>query len=301
MIAIFGGTGTLGRQLLPGLVDAGRDIRVIARHAPPRDAALSRLGVEWMRGDVRDARVLDAALRGVDTVVSAIAGFGGQDALGSKAVDRDGNLALIEAAGRAGVASVVMLSINGAGPEHPIELFRDKWAAEEALRASGLSWTIIRPTAYLESWLGIIGGPLVETGRTRIFGTGRNPINFVSAADVARFVELAIDDSRLRSTAIEVPGPENLTLDDLASLVESASGRSGRRDHAPRAMLRLARLATRVPKPVMSALISTALVMDTHDMTVDGPSLRAAFPSIRMTTGAQVAQRMFGAARLRAA
>lgn len=80
-------------------------------------------------------------------------------------------------------------------------------AAEEALRASGLSWTIVRPTAYLETWLGIIGGPLVKSGTARIFGRGQSPINFVSARDVARVVELAILDPSLRQSAIEVPDP----------------------------------------------------------------------------------------------
>lgn len=295
MIAIFGGTGTLGRELVPLLAQGGSHVRVISRHGRPADAGPWPADVHEVAGDVRERAVLDAALEGVDTVVSAIAGFGGRDALGSRAVDRDGNIALIGAARRGGVATFVMLSIHDAGPRHPIELFRDKWAAEEALRASGLSWTIIRPTAYLEAWLGLVGGPLVETGRTRIFGTGRNPINFVSVVDVARFVQLAIADSSLRQTSIEVPGPENLTLDQLAALAETASGRSGRKDHVPRPMMRAVRLATRVLKPTVSALVDAALVMDTSDMTVDGPAHRNAFPSISMTTAADVADGMFAA------
>jgi uncharacterized protein YbjT (DUF2867 family) len=296
MIAVFGATGTLGQELVPRLVANGQRVRAIARHVPADAPAPSGPGVEWMAADVRDPRSLEAALLGVDTVVSAVAGFGRPDALGSRVVDRDGNIALIEAARRAGTSTFVMISINDAGPEHPIELLRDKWAAEEALRASDLSWTIIRPTASLESWLGIVGRPLVQTGTTRIFGTGRNPINFVSTVDVAGFVELAIADPGLRGTAIEVPGPENLTLDDLARLVESACGRTGRLQHAPRLMLRFLRLATRVPKPVLSALIGAALVMDTRDMTVDGPAIRAAFPSVPMTPPVDVARRMFAAA-----
>jgi uncharacterized protein YbjT (DUF2867 family) len=295
MIAIFGGTGTLGRQLVPLLAAQGLPIRVISRHGRPADADPWPATVKEVAGDVRDRAVLDAALDGVDTVVSAIAGFGGPDALGSRAVDRDGNIGLIDAARRAGVSTFVMLSIHDAGPRHPIELFRDKWAAEEALRASGLAWTIIRPTAYLEAWLGLVGRPLVETGRTRIFGTGRNPINFVSVADVARFVQLAIADSSLRQTAIEVPGPENVTLDQLAALAETASGRTGRKGHVPRVMMRAVRLATRVFNPPMSALVDAALVMDTIDMTVDGPAVRAAFPSIQPTTASEVARRMFAA------
>ena len=295
MIAIFGGTGTLGRELVPLLAAPGSPIRVISRHGRPAETGPWPDNVQDVTGDVRDRTVLDAALDGVDTVVSAIAGFGGRDALGSRAVDRDGNVGLIEAARRGGVTTFVMLSIHDAGPRHPIELFRDKWAAEEGLRASRLAWTIIRPTAYLESWLGLVGGPLVETGRTRIFGTGRNPINFVSVVDVAQFVQLAIADSRLRQTAIEVPGPENLTLDQLAALAETASGRSGRKDHVPRPMMRAVRLATRILNPTMSALVEAALLMDTSDMSVDGPALRGVFPSIPLTTGSEVARRMFAA------
>jgi uncharacterized protein YbjT (DUF2867 family) len=296
VILVVGGTGTLGRELLPSLVSDGLRTRVVARHEPSRQLVSAAPGVEWIRGDVRSAEVLAAALAGVDTVVSAIAGFGGRDALGSPAVDRDGNIALVEAARSANVRSFIMLSIHQAGPSHPIGLFRDKWAAEEALRASGLESTIIRPTAYLESWLGLIGGPLVKTGRTRLFGSGRNPINFVSAVDVARFVQLAIADSRLRGEAIEVPGPENLTLEQLAEAAETVSGRIGRKDHIPRPMMRVARLATRVMNPVLSSQIAAGLVMDTRNMAVDGPALRAAFPSIPMTTAAEVAGRMFGAA-----
>jgi uncharacterized protein YbjT (DUF2867 family) len=293
MIAIFGGTGTLGRELVPLLAHGGLPIRVISRHGRPANRGPWPANVDELTGDVRQRAVLDAALEGVDTVVSAIAGFGGRDALGSRAVDRDGNIALIEAARRAGVTTFVMLSIHDAGPRHPMQLFRDKWAAEEALRASGLPWTVIRPTAYLETWLGLVGGPLVETGRTRIFGTGRNPINFVSVLDVARFVQLAIADSSLRQTAIEVPGMDNLTLDQLAALAETASGRSGRKDHVPRPMMRAVRLGTLVFKPTLSALVDAALVMDTTDMTVDGPAVRAAHPSIQLTAASEVASRMF--------
>jgi uncharacterized protein YbjT (DUF2867 family) len=294
VIAIIGGTGTLGRELVPLLASNGGRLRVVARHQTRAGPLQDVANVERMTGDVRDLDSLRVALAGVDTVVSAMQGFGGREPLGSRAVDRDGNLALIEAARRAGAKALVMLSIHQAGPSHPIELFRDKWIAEEALRASGLAWTVIRPTAYLETWLGLVGRPLVETGKTRIFGTGRNPINFVSAVDVARFVQLAIDDSNLRHTAIDVPGPENLTLDQVADAAEAASGRTGQKEHLPRAMMRVARLVTRPINPVFSSQIAAALVMDTRNMAVDGPALRRAFPSIPMTTAAAVAGRMFG-------
>lgn len=296
MILVCGGTGTLGRHLAPLLLARGFEVRLLARHDTPAVAPIVGAGAQLVLGDVRDDAVLGRALAGVDTVVSAIAGFGGRDALGSRAVDRDGNIALIHAARRAEIGHFVMLSINQASATHPIELFRDKWAAEEALRASGLSWTILRPTAYLETWLGLVGGPLVSTGQTRIFGAGRNPINFVSAGDVARFVELALADASMRNVAVEIPGPENLGLDDLADVVEAATGRKGRRQHVPAGMMRLARIVTRLANPLLSAQIGAAIVMNSRDMAVDGRLLRAAYPSIPMTTAAEVAARLFAPA-----
>jgi len=294
MILVAGGTGILGRDLVPRLVARGQGVRIVARH-PAMAATDAGIGtVETRIGDIRDTATCAAALEGVDTVVSAITGFGGRDALGTRAVDRDANVRLIEAAGRSGVRHVILLSVHQAAPDHPIELFRDKWVAEEALRGSGMDWTIVRPTAYLERWLDIIGAPLARTGKTRIFGSGRNPINFVSAADVAQVVELATIDPGLRGVAIEFPGPEDLTLDQLADEVESVLGRSGRRQYLSPMMLRVASLVTKVVSPVLSSQIATALVMDARDMTVDGPGIRARYPSIPMTTATDVARRLFG-------
>jgi uncharacterized protein YbjT (DUF2867 family) len=295
MILIAGGTGTLGRRLVPLLRARGETARILARHGGAADDTLPDAPVEIVAGDIRDPIALRAALVGIETVVSAVTGFGGRDALGTKKVDREGNLGLIAAARDARVGHFVLLSVHQAGPSHPIELFRDKWVAEEALRASGLVWTIVRPTAYLETWLGLIGGPLVATGRTRIFGPGRNAINFVSAADVARLVDLSFADRRMRRTVVEAPGPANLTFDQLAVAVESVTGRTGVKQHLSPVMMRVAATVTRVVNPVLSAQIRTALVMNERDMTVDGPAIRAAYPSVPMTTAAEVAAQLFGA------
>jgi uncharacterized protein YbjT (DUF2867 family) len=298
MILIAGGTGTLGRKVTALLARRDIPLRILARHEPEVGvvgASADARAPELVRGDVREPAVLERALDGVDVVVSAMQGFGGRDALGSRAVDRDGNLALISAARAAGVRRFVLLSIHGADPRHPIELFRHKWAAEEALRASGMTWTILRPTAYLETWLTLVGQPLVTTGTTRVFGSGRNPINFVSAGDVARFVEAAIVDGAFGASAVEVPGPENLTLDQLIGTVEAATGVHGRRQHLPVPMMRLVRLVTRVPNPILSAQIASAIAMNERDMTADGPGLRAGFPEIPMTSALEVARALFGA------
>ena len=261
-------------------------------HGPATSPAVS--GVEVVTGDVRDVASVDRAMAGVTTLISAINGFGGPDALGVRAIDRDGNATLIDAAVRAGVGHVVLLSIQGASTDHPIELFRMKAAAEAHLKASGLSWTIVRPTAYQETWLEIVGRPLVATGKTRIFGRGENPINFVSAGDVARIVALAVADPTLRGATLDVAGPENLTFDAFVEVVRSATGATGTVAHAPLPMLRVMSVLLRPFKPVLAGQMAAAVVMDTRDMAADTADRARRFPAIASTPLVDVATRQLG-------
>ena len=290
MIVVAGASGTLGPLLVPLLVARGEPVRVVTRN--PDGAARKLAGIELVAGDVTRADGARRAVEGARVVVSAITGFASP--AGLRAVDVEGNRVLAQAAAAAGVEQFVLLSVAQAAADHPIALFRAKFAAEQAIRASGVGWTMIRPTAYLETWLGLIGGPLVATGKTLVFGHGRNPINFVSALDVARFVDLAIVDPALRGKVVEAPGPENLTLDQLVQIIETASGRSGHVSHSPRAVMRLLSIALRPIDRVRAGQIGAAFVMDTRDMTVDGRAVRAAYPSIPMTSAATVAERLFG-------
>jgi NADH dehydrogenase len=291
MILVTGATGTLGRLLVPLLLARGEPVRVLTRD--PERAAAKLSGVEFVAGDVTRIEHGRRAVEGARVVVSAITGFASP--AGVQAIDAVGNATLAEAAAAAGVEHFVLMSVSGASADHPIPLFRAKFAAEQAVRRSGIPSTFIRPTAYLETWLGLLGGPLVTTGRTMVFGRGRNPINFVSAGDVARFVDQAVAAPPPPSaTIVDVPGPENLTLDQLVAIIETASGRSGRVSHTPRALMRLLSIALRPINRMRADQVATALVMDTRDMTVDGPAMRAASPSIPMTTASIVAGRIFG-------
>jgi uncharacterized protein YbjT (DUF2867 family) len=294
MILVAGGTGTLGRSLIPLLLERGETIRLLSRGM--RDPEhLSAPGVETITGDVRERDSVERAMVGVRTVISAIQGFGGPGAAGARAIDRDGNANLIAAAEAAGVEHFVLVSIQGASPDHPIELFRMKAAAEARLKGSRLAWTIVRPTAYQETWLDIVGRPLVESGRTRIFGRGRNPINFVSAVDVARVVELATVDPDLRSATVDVSGPANLTFEEVVAVVRDATGVDGTVSHVPLLMMRVLAVALRPIKPILAGQVTAGAVMDTRDMTADTTDRARRFPSIPATPLRDVAARQLRA------
>ena len=150
-----------------------------------------------------------------------------------------------------------------------MELFRLNYAAEEELRRSGLAWTVIRPTAFMEFWAALIGAPLLNTGRTRIFGRGKSPINFVSAADVARMVEQAVVDPSLSSETIEVGGPENLSFLQVAETFQRETGKTCKKSHVPLPMMRLMSVVMKPINPSLARQIQAGVVMDTTDMTWD--------------------------------
>ena len=194
-------------------------------------------------------------------------------------MDRDGNANLISAAARAG-ATFVLVSVVGAGPAHPIGLFRAKHAAEEMLRADGTGWTIVRSTAFMETWATIMGRMLQTSGKIVVFGRGDNPVNFVSATDVAALIEHAVADPGLRGRVLEIGGPDDLTFNQVAALVQETTGRHAPVRHIPRPALRVMAWLTAGLKPGLARQARAALAMDTLDMTFDPTPTRRAVPGL---------------------
>ncbi len=272
MILVAGGTGTLGTQVVRRLVGQRLPVRVLTRD-PQRAAHLFGV-VETVVGDLRDPAAVAAAVHRCTTVISAVHGFVGPGKPSPEAIDRDANAALFRAAAGAGVQDVVLVSVFGAAPRHPMSLHRAKYAAEQALVSSGLGWTIIRPTAYFETWIGIIGGKLPETGKALVFGPGRTPINFVSAHDVAALVELAVGNQSLRGQIVPAAGPQDLSFTQFAEKLIADTGKPGRINHVPLPMLRLMSVLARPVSPAFARQARAAVVMNTTDMTADGAGAR---------------------------
>lgn len=262
MILVAGGSGRLGRLVVEDLLGRGERVRVLTRSAGRADAVRAA-GAEVAVGDVRDPASLLPAVEGAEVVVSAVHGFAGPGRVTPASVDRDGNAHLIAATQRVD-AAMVLMSVSGAAPGHTMELFRMKAEAEQVLRTSGLSWTIVRAGAFQELWQ-----ELLQKGPGRhplIFGRGDNLIDFVSVHQVAGVVVEAVLDPSLRGQTIEVAGHNRLTLNQLAA--QTCPYAAPR--HVPRIVLRA--LTRAAPKPLRRQA-SAALTMDTEPMAAgDGPS-----------------------------
>jgi uncharacterized protein YbjT (DUF2867 family) len=272
MILVAGGTGRLGTIVVSRLAANGHDVRVFARD---RDRARRRPEntieledrVEIVPGDVRDRASIEAAMAGVTTVVSAVQGFAGPGRVTPESVDHAGNVHLVDAAEAVG-ADVVLMSVVGASPDSPMDLFRAKYAAEQHLRATRVPSTVVRATAFVELWAEILG-------KAPVFGRGDNPINFVSVRDVAAVVVRAVEQTQLRGEILEVGGPENVTFNELVALVREARGSDRKVHHVPRWLLWTLAPVARQPR--------AALAMDTLDMTFAAAAARRHIADLPMT------------------
>lgn len=299
VVLLAGSTGRLGRLLTSRLAANDESLRLLKR-AQRAEVGGGNVGsrehgksVEIVLGDIRDRDSVRRAVRGAQVVISAFSAFGSAGA-SLREVDGEGNENLIETCEDEGVEHFVLVSVRGAAPDHPMELHRLKYRAESRLMRSRLSWTILRPSSFTETFLELICAPLVHDGKAMIFGQGRNPVNFVSAHDVATYVQRAMTDASMRGHALDIGGPDNLTLTRLVELFAAEVGLAASAKHIPRFMMRLLSVVAAPINPTFARQVQAGVIMDTRDMRFDAAELQRKYPEIRLTSVAEVARREYG-------
>ena len=294
MILVAGGTGVLGTAIVRRLMDEGRAVRVLTRRRE-RAKSLAAAGAQVTIGDLRDRSSLAAACHGVTHVITTANAFMGTGAQSVDAVDELGNRNLINAARTAQVQQFVFTSARVSPAYRTIDFFAAKFHTEDYLRASGVPWTILRPTAFMETWAMIVGDPLVRTGATKIFGSGKNPINFVAVDDVAEVAVMTLDRADAINSVVEIGGPQDLTLLEVADVFEAVTGRKGRRRLLPVPLLRA--LAAVMPwiNPVFARQVKAGLLSDTEPQAFNPAEMLRRYPITLTPLDAWVRARYTGA------
>jgi NADH dehydrogenase len=257
VIVVAGGTGRLGRSVVSRLTAQGVPVRVFARGLSGEVPD----GTELVRGDIRRDADVAGAVEGADVVISAVQGFAGPGRVSPRSVDRDGNRRLIEAAAGVG-ADVVLVSVTHAAADSPLEIAREKYAAEQFLRAAGIEWSVVRSAAFAELWIQILEDTAGRAQRPRVFGRGQTPLWWVSVEDVAHVVARVALDPSARGHVFDVVGPEPLSLEELAERVMWAHAWSGTPRRVPRPALRAGAMTVGAIVPPVGRQLRAALALD---------------------------------------
>jgi uncharacterized protein YbjT (DUF2867 family) len=235
VILLTGASGTVGKALLPLLLESGEPVRVLVRD--PRRLGRSRVDVQLALGDLGalgDLRLRRQALRGVDTVVHLAASIRDQGAGSVEEVNGLGTARLLQAAEDAGVERFVFFSAIGATPFQRTRFFRAKALAEAAVTDSPLATSVFAPSIVYDRndpWV-TMTKRLALLPVLPVSGSGKAAYQPIWAQDVARCVEAALERDELPKR-VELAGPEVLTYEQMTRLIASAAGRQRPVVHVP--------------------------------------------------------------------
>ncbi|MGW3039507.1 SDR family oxidoreductase [Kitasatospora sp. NPDC001159] len=211
LVLVTGGTGTLGRQVVPLLRAAGRAVRVLSRQERAAGDGVTYVRCDLL-GDPAEADVrLHGALAGVDTVLHLAGGPKGDD---------EATRRLVAAARRAGVRHLVYISVIGAD-KVPLGYFRAKLAAEESVTGSGLPYTVLRAAQFHDLAFTVVEKmtklPVVPVPG----GVRWEPVDVREVA--ARLVELTLDEPA--GAVPDLAGPTVYEMGELTRGYLAAQGR----------------------------------------------------------------------------
>jgi uncharacterized protein YbjT (DUF2867 family) len=227
MILVAGATGVLGSEIVRNLLARGEKVRAMTRKTskPETVDRLRREGAEIVVADLKEPASLEAACKGIDSVISSVTSVTtAQPGDSFEATDGKGTISLIDAARKAGVKKFVFVSFDvDHVPDAPLP--RAKRDVEAHLEKSGLDYTILHPSLFFESWLSpmLFADPVA--GTARIYGTGTHKIRYVAVADVAELAVQSLTRPFASNATIPFGGPEPISQRDAVELFEDAFGK----------------------------------------------------------------------------
>lgn len=230
MILISGATGGIGGEVCRLLKEAGTPFRAMARRQEQVDA-FQRQGIEAVRGDFDHPETLAAAMQGCATMFLITPPTPDQFAQ---------ETAVIDAAKHAGVGRIVKISASDGNVRSPVPWARTHARIDHHLRAAGIGWTILKPTAFMQNFLWF-KDPIARGFLPQV--TGKGSVSWVDTRDVARVAATVLTGQGHDGATYFLTGPETLDMTEAARRLSAVVGRKVRYLDLPtpvfRALLRL--------------------------------------------------------------
>jgi len=265
-VFLTGGTGFVGSEVLRQLAAAGHTPRCLVRRGSEKKLALDS-GVEIHHGDVTEPATLKGALKGCDAVihlVGIIREFPGRG-ITFEQMHTAATRHMVAAAKEQGVRRYLQMSANGTRENAATAYHRTKWAGEEAVRASGLAWTIFRPSLIFgpqDAFVNMIAGMIRSLPVVPVLGDGRYRMSPVAVEDVAAGFVRALVHPETAGRTFHCCGPDSHSYDEIIDLVGAALGRTrpGKLHHPLFLMKPMIALLEAIPQfPVTSGQLKMLL------------------------------------------
>ncbi len=262
-IFISGGTGFVGGHLVRELLQRGHQLRLLTHQR--RQASD---GIEQVEGDVSRPETFEEALNGCDAainLVGIIREFPSKGVTFRKLhVQATDNLLL--AARKGGVRRYLQMSALGTRPDAVAEYHRTKWQAEELVRASGLEWTIFRPSLIFgpkDAFINMLADQLRLAPVMPVIGSGSYRLQPIHADDVACCFALALEKPETVGQSYELCGNDRMGYEELLDTIAAAIGRSKPfKPHAPLGLMKMI-------IPVMQSLPQFPITSDQLQMLLE--------------------------------
>jgi uncharacterized protein YbjT (DUF2867 family) len=239
MILVLGSSGTVGREVVKELLEAGVPLRAGYLTRPPATP-----GVEGVRLNLATGNGLDAALSGITSLFLLTGSI--EDQTGAE-------LRAVEAARRAGVKRLVKLSVWGAeGGDYSFAKIHRP--VERAIEASGIPYTFLRPNGFMQNFI-TYDGESIRTQGAFSFPGGDARVSHVDVRDIARVAARTLTRLGHEGKAYDLSGPEALTFAEVAEKLSAAAGRAIRYVDQPEAEFRKSMVEMGAPEPYADALL----------------------------------------------
>lgn len=226
-VAIAGAFGHLGYDILKLAISKGYD--VAALDVKEKDVEEKGKYVFYPI-DVTKKETLANVLAGVDVLISTVGLVSKSAKLTNYDVDYQGNLNLLDEAKKVGVKKFIYVSVIHAETAKDVPMLDSKYQFEEKLKASGLSYAIVRPTGYFYD-IAHVFMPMIEKGKVTLLGKKNYPVNVIDTSDLARFIIEHVET--LENSFDEIGGKETYNYEEIAKMFFSAANKKCKISRAP--------------------------------------------------------------------
>ena len=194
-----------------------------------------------MRGDVLDPTSLAPAMDGIDTVIHLVAIIEESGGRTFDQVIRQGSENVVTAARNAGVRRLVHMSALGAQPNPAYPYLNAKWGAEQAVRQSGLDWTIIRPSVIFgprDGFVNVLAGLIRRAPIIPVVGSAESKFQPVAVGEVAAVYRAVLDDPAAIGQTYELGGGETYSYEEMLDVIAAQLGKRKPKLHLPVGLMR---------------------------------------------------------------